>query len=132
MASGRHVVVIGAGVAGLAAARRLRAAGHAVTVLEREPAAGGELKWLPVDATPPAMPLDSASSTSISFVDRCPTTVSISWVDFQGRARHYADVPAGGTHVQPTFVGHVWLVAEGTIALGSVVAESSPGVAYVQ
>lgn len=49
MASGRQVVVIGAGVAGLAAARRLRAAGHAVTVLEREPAAGGRVSTAVVD-----------------------------------------------------------------------------------
>lgn len=46
---GRRVVVIGAGVAGLAAARRLRAAGHAVTVLEREPAPGGRVSTEVVD-----------------------------------------------------------------------------------
>jgi len=37
----RHVVVLGAGLAGLAAAWRLRAAGHAVTLVERAPRAGG-------------------------------------------------------------------------------------------
>jgi protoporphyrinogen/coproporphyrinogen III oxidase len=41
--SGRQVVVIGAGVAGLAAARRLRAAGHRVTLLERADAPGGRV-----------------------------------------------------------------------------------------
>ena len=37
------VVVVGGGVGGLAAALRLRAAGHAVSVLERRPALGGKL-----------------------------------------------------------------------------------------
>ncbi len=37
------VVVVGGGVGGLAAALRLRAAGHAVRVLERRPALGGKL-----------------------------------------------------------------------------------------
>ena len=37
-----RVVVVGAGVGGLAAAARLAAAGHAVTVLEQAPAAGGK------------------------------------------------------------------------------------------
>jgi oxygen-dependent protoporphyrinogen oxidase len=40
---GRQVVVIGAGVAGLAAARRLRQAGHDVTVLERSQLVGGRV-----------------------------------------------------------------------------------------
>jgi oxygen-dependent protoporphyrinogen oxidase len=41
---GRRVVVIGAGVAGLAAARRLRLAGAEVTVLERASAPGGRVQ----------------------------------------------------------------------------------------
>jgi oxygen-dependent protoporphyrinogen oxidase len=40
---GRHVVVIGAGVAGLAAARKLQQRGYAVTVLERGPLVGGRV-----------------------------------------------------------------------------------------
>lgn len=41
-----RTVVIGAGVGGLAAAIRLRAAGHAVTVVERRTAVGGKLATL--------------------------------------------------------------------------------------
>ena len=37
----RHVVVVGAGFAGLSAACRLRSAGHEVTVVERRPTPGG-------------------------------------------------------------------------------------------
>ena len=44
-----RIAVIGAGMAGLAAAARLRQAGCSVTVLERAPAIGGRLAATPVD-----------------------------------------------------------------------------------
>ncbi|MBC6956687.1 MAG: FAD-dependent oxidoreductase, partial [Chloroflexi bacterium] len=40
---GRRIVVIGAGMGGLSAAIRLRAAGCDVTVLEKNPMIGGKL-----------------------------------------------------------------------------------------
>ncbi len=43
--TGRRVVVVGSGPAGLAAAAQLRAAGHAVEVLERADAPGGLLRY---------------------------------------------------------------------------------------
>ena len=55
-----HTVVIGAGIAGLAAALRLAGAGHKVTVLERHATPGGKMRTLPsaagpVDAGPTVM-----------------------------------------------------------------------------
>jgi len=41
-----RVVVVGAGVGGLAAAARLAALGHAVTVCEQAPEVGGKLGWV--------------------------------------------------------------------------------------
>ena len=43
--SGRRVAVVGSGPAGLAVAEAMRAAGHAVTVFEAWPAAGGVLRY---------------------------------------------------------------------------------------
>jgi glutamate synthase (NADPH/NADH) small chain len=43
--TGKHVAVVGAGPAGLAAAEKLRVAGHAVTVYEAWPEAGGLLMY---------------------------------------------------------------------------------------
>lgn len=48
----KRVAVIGAGLAGLSAARELRAAGAAVTVFEREPQVGGRVRTVPIDGVP--------------------------------------------------------------------------------
>ncbi|HMQ29848.1 MAG TPA: FAD-dependent oxidoreductase [Chloroflexaceae bacterium] len=49
MSATPQLVVVGAGLAGLAAARRLRAAGARVTVLEREPVVGGRARTAEVE-----------------------------------------------------------------------------------
>ncbi len=49
-----HVVVIGAGIAGLAAAVRLATAGYRVTVFERHPHLGGKIRTTPSVAGPVA------------------------------------------------------------------------------
>ena len=48
----QRAVIIGAGIAGLACAVRLRAAGYAVTLLERHAQVGGKIRTLPSEAGP--------------------------------------------------------------------------------
>lgn len=60
--SGKKIMVIGAGMGGLAAALRLACAGHAVTVLEARAAPGGKMRTFdsvagPVDAGPTVLTL---------------------------------------------------------------------------
>jgi glutamate synthase (NADPH/NADH) small chain len=45
MRTGKKVAVVGSGPAGMAAAAQLNAAGHSVTVFERDPAPGGLLRY---------------------------------------------------------------------------------------
>ena len=47
-----QIVIVGAGIGGLAAALRLAHAGHAVTVLEAQAAPGGKMRTLPTAAGP--------------------------------------------------------------------------------
>ena len=65
MVKDHHVVVIGAGIGGLASALRLVAAGARVTVIEAADAAGGKMRTVPSDAGP---------------VDAGPTVLTMRWV----------------------------------------------------
>src|SRR3954468_7166035 len=57
-----RVVVIGAGIGGLAAAARLRAGGHRVTVVEQAPQVGGKLGWLEVPSEAGTFRFDTGPS----------------------------------------------------------------------
>jgi phytoene desaturase len=57
-----RVVVIGAGIGGLAAAARLRAGGHRVTVVEQAPEVGGKLGWLEVPSDEGTFRFDTGPS----------------------------------------------------------------------
>ena len=65
MNSSRHVVVIGAGIAGLSAAVDLASSGYKVTVLERGPEAGGKMRELVADG---------------KGIDSGPTVFTMRWV----------------------------------------------------
>jgi 1-hydroxycarotenoid 3,4-desaturase len=95
LAAGRQrVVVIGAGVGGLAAALRLAHAGCEVTVLERAAGPGGKMRSLPTVAGP---------------VDAGPTVMTMRWV-FDAL---FADVGARledhvTLHPEPVIARHWW------------------------
>jgi hypothetical protein len=77
--------------------------------------------------TPAASPRSAARATSVEFVNKRQAPLSIAWLDFKGTPQHYAEVRPGGTHLQSTHPGHVWVVSEGGTILGQVVASDRPG-----
>lgn len=54
--------------------------------------------------------LHSDRRTEIVLVNEGPRPFTLFWLDFQGRRRAYATVPPGGTHVQPTYATHPWIL----------------------
>ena len=52
----KRVIVIGAGVAGLAAAARLQHAGYEVTLFEKEPLVGGKMNQIREEGTASRVP----------------------------------------------------------------------------
>ena len=48
----------------------------------------------------------------VLFVNRTSQDLQIFWLDFQGKRKFYAMVPAGKTNSQNTFATHAWLVAD--------------------
>ncbi len=65
MASGQHVVVVGAGVGGLSAALDLAVRGHDVTIIERADAPGGKMRQVMVDG---------------AAIDAGPTVLTMRWI----------------------------------------------------
>ncbi len=69
----------------------------------------------------------SGKETSINFVNKRAKEVSLDWIDFDGKRKHYTNVRPGLTHLQNTHPGHVWIVSEGETILGAVVAADAAG-----
>lgn len=70
-------------------------------------------------------------STMVAFVNDRSEPVIVSWLDPTGQRVEYQRLEPGGTYLQPTYVGHPWLVSavDGTeIALFQPVAQPSRAV----
>ncbi len=90
------------------------------------PSQGHTLVWLPAAAIPRASPV-STVQTSIQFENHRGGDVTIAWVAFDGQRKTYATLRPGGTAVQQTFAGHVWLVSDASGQVGAVAAIDTPG-----
>ncbi len=88
---------------------------------------GEALAWLPADKIPPASPRESGKASGINFINRRDKVVSVYWLDFDGKRKHYADIRPRLSELLATFPGHVWIVSEGDKDLGAVVATEETG-----
>lgn len=82
-------------------------------------------------AVPTSGPSDD--STEIILVNQSDQPVQMAWVDSSGNSKNYEIIPAGKTHRQHTYAGHVWTATgiDGTY-YGSVIAESPPREAKIK
>ncbi len=92
---------------------------------------GRALAWLPSNAVPRTSPA-STTQTSIQFENHRNADVTIAWLGFDGQRKTYATVRAGGTVVQPTFAGHVWLASDASGTLGAVAAIDTPALVEIR
>lgn len=89
--------------------------------------AGAELALLAPGRMPSATPRGEAKASHIVFVNRRDALVTVSWIDFDGKRKHMSDVRPKLQHLQGTFAGHVFVIAENGTDLGAVVATEEDG-----
>lgn len=56
--------------------------------------------------------LQGSEHTSVRFVNDKPFAVRTYWLDYNGRRVFYKQIPAGGSHVQPTYRTHPWVITD--------------------
>lgn len=73
-----------------------------------------------------------SKSTAIHFVNRTGMTLTLYWLDYDGKRQSYGTISPGEQHDQNTFVSHVWLLtdAEGK-GIALFVAGAKPGIAEI-
>ncbi|GAA2552189.1 hypothetical protein GCM10010435_23070 [Winogradskya consettensis] len=70
-----------------------------------------ELRALPGSAEPSLRFAKDGPETQVAFVNTTAGTVSISWLDTDGKRVEYATLKPGDTYTQQTYVGHFWVAA---------------------
>ncbi|GIE25122.1 VHL beta domain-containing protein [Winogradskya humida] len=70
-----------------------------------------ELRALPGSAEASLRFAKDGPETKVAFVNTTAGTVSISWLDTDGKRVEYATLKPGDTYTQKTYVGHFWVAA---------------------
>ena len=70
----------------------------------------------------PSSSASNATTATLVLANQRKREIAIDWIDFRGARKRYLVLRPGGTHVQTTFAGHVWLFSEDGAPLGGVVA----------
>lgn len=72
----------------------------------------------------------SSQQTTVRFQNQTDFPLHIYWLDFSGNRRPYGDVEAGAERIQPTFIGHIWVLTDTTGQCAGIV-QAAPIVATV-
>lgn len=89
--------------------------------------------YYPGGYVPPAGPqycsAYSSLSVSASFVNYCPESVGLYWIDFGCNEIKYVDIPSGGQVQVVTYAGHAWRIRSSAYAtpIGGAFVVNAPG-----
>ena len=72
----------------------------------------------------PRRSVAGGSETTLTFVNDTQSSVTLMWLDMEGRRRSYGTLKPGERRDQHTFAGHVWEVVSGTQVVGRFQARS--------
>jgi hypothetical protein len=92
----------------------LNRAALAILLLSSSPALadGDEISPVPVPVVIGHPYLGDRAPSQIHFINVRTRSVSIVWIGFDGVERLYASLDPGDEIMQPTFVGHRWLIKD--------------------
>jgi hypothetical protein len=82
-------------------------------------------------SAPKRTPRGATAATTVTFVNRGRFPLSVDWLDWEGAPRRYVELAPRATHVQPTYVGHVWRLAAAAGTPRVVVAAANDGVVEI-
>ncbi|NDG62126.1 MAG: hypothetical protein EBY29_01475 [Planctomycetes bacterium] len=90
------------------------------------------LAWIDANKLPRASPPAASAPTTIEFVNQRSEVVEIEWIDTSGAPKFYCNLRPGMTHLQNTFVGHVWVISHAGKQLGAVIATTTDSRAEIK
>ncbi len=90
----------------------------------RDASSGAELELKPLAQWQRSRGSDT--ETHIRFLNRLKHDVELVWLDADGQMTEYGRLAPGAEHEQHTFVGHVWLLRDGSQKVLAGVVNSSP------
>lgn len=70
------------------------------------------------DAPPSRTPERPSQETGFTLHNGTDAPLALDWIDFGGTLVRYATLAPGATHEQQTYVGHVWVLSQGTRRIG--------------
>ncbi|MDA0213845.1 MAG: hypothetical protein O2875_00605 [Planctomycetota bacterium] len=91
-----------------------------------------QLVWIPPEKIPRASPPNASQPTTIHFVNQRKEEMVIEWIDSNGKQKFYCAIRPGSSHLQSTFVGHVWLISHAGKPLGAVIAATTDSRAEIK
>jgi hypothetical protein len=91
----------------------MTAAAVVISCLAFGPAAEAQTRWMQACPSPGAIrSVNSNTKANVSFSNNTGRTVSVVWLDYDGKRKPYRTLKNNEVYEQETFVGHPWLIVD--------------------